>query len=310
MSVGPERDFVGYGPNPPDPKWPGGARLAVNFVLNYEEGSEPSFPDGDGVSETGLTELGTAASGVAGRDLAAETMFEYGARVGVWRLLRLFRERDLPLTVFACARALARNTAVADAIREADYDVCAHGLRWVRHTDLDEAEERRQIAAAHADIAALTGAPPAGWYCRYAAGLNTRRLVAEHGGFLYDSDSYADELPYWTEVSGRPHLVVPYSLAANDTKFVRGGMSVGRQFAEFLSDSVEMLLAEGEEHPRMLSIGLHARVIGHPGRAMAFARFLDDLANREGVWITRRVDIARHWMDVHPAASRSAGEAA
>ena len=294
------RDFVGYGPNPPDPRWPGGARLAVNFVLNYEEGSEPSHPDGDGRSESGLTELGTAASGVAGRDLAAESMFEYGARVGVWRLLRLFRERGLPLTAFACARALERNPAVAEAIAAAGHDVCAHGLRWVRHTDLDEAEERRQIAEAHAGIERLVGRAPDGWYCRYAPSLNTRRLVAEHGGFLYDSDSYADELPYWTEAAGRPHLVVPYSLTTNDTKFVRGGMSLGGHFTDFLWDAVDQLWEEGASHPKMLSIGLHARVLGHPPRARAFAGFLDGLMRRDRVWIARRVDIARHWVATFP----------
>ena len=296
-----ERDFIGYGPNPPDPNWPGGARLAINFVLNYEEGSEPSHPDGDGVSETGLTELGTAASGVPGRDLAAESMFEYGARVGVWRLLRLFRERSLPLTVFACAQALERNAAVAEAIASGGYDICAHGLRWVRHTDLDEAEERRQIATAFTAIELTTGRPPEGWYCRYSPGLNTRRLVAEHGGFIYDSDSYADELPYWTQVGDRAHLIVPYSLTTNDTKFVRGGMSIGDHFTTFLRDSIEMLVEEGAEHPKMMSVGLHARVIGHPARARALAGLLDELAARPDVWITRRVDIARHWLAEHPA---------
>ena len=282
----------------------------MNFVLNYEEGSEPSHPDGDGVSESGLTELGTASSGLSGRDLAAESMFEYGARVGVWRLLRLFRERQMPMTVFACARALERNPQVAEAIAEADHDVCAHGLRWIRHTDLDEATEQAHIAGAYNAIRALTGAPPLGWYCRYAPGLNTRRLVAAHGGFLYDSDSYADELPYWSTVEGKPHLVVPYSLTTNDTKFVRGGMSLGEQFATYLRDAVDMLLEEGRTHPKMMSIGLHARVIGHPARALALARFMDELCRRDGIWIARRADIARHWMNVHPAVAAGSEAAA
>lgn len=309
MSVDLARDFIGYGPTPPDPRWPGGARLAINFVLNYEEGSEPSHPDGDGVSDSGLTELGTATSGVSGRDLAAESMFEYGARVGVWRLLRLFRERDMPLTVFACAQALERNPAVVDAIVEADHDICAHGLRWIKHTDLDEAEERRQIARAFTMIRDLTGTAPGGWYCRYAPGLNTRRLVVEHGGFTYDSDSYADELPFWKVVQGAPHLIVPYSLTTNDTKFVRGGMSVGGQFTTFLRDSVEMLVEEGATHPKMMSVGLHARVIGHPARARALAAFLDEMAARDDVWIARRIDIARHWMAQHPAPADAGGRA-
>ncbi|MDF1720569.1 MAG: polysaccharide deacetylase family protein [Minwuia sp.] len=309
MSLDLDRDFIGYGPTPPNPQWPGGARLALNFVLNYEEGSEPSHADGDGVSETGLTELGTAASGVPGRDLAAESMFEYGARVGVWRLLRLFSDRDLPLTVFACAQALERNPAVAHAIAAADHDICAHGLRWVRHTDLDEASERAQIAAAYAAIERATGRRPDGWYCRYAPGLNTRRLVVEHGGFLYDSDSYADELPYWTMVTGQPHLIVPYSLTTNDTKFVRGGMSMGDQFTAFLRDSVEMLVEEGRDHPKMMSVGLHARVIGHPARARALGGFLDEMAARNDVWVTRRVDIAHHWLARHPPPFMSGGRA-
>lgn len=295
-----KRDFIGYGPNPPDPKWPGGARLAVNFVVNVEEGSEASIPDGDDHSESGLTELGPQKSEVSGRDLGAESMFEYGARVGVWRVFRAFSERRVPLTAFACALALERNPAVAAEIRDRGYDVCAHGWRWERHFQLDEATERERIRNAVASIETTTGTRPYGWYCRYAPSVNTRHLLIEEGGFLYDSDSYADELPYWVRVEERPHLIVPYSLATNDTKFVRGGMSTSEHFFTFLNDSLEVLLAEGERWPRMLSIGLHPRIMGHPGRIKALARLLDIVADNDQVWLARRVDIARHWMTHHP----------
>ena len=299
MSPHTERDFVGYGPTPPHPQWPGGARIAVNIVLNYEEGSEPSFPDGDGVSETGLTEGGGGA--FAGRDLAAESMFEYGSRVGVWRLVRLLRERNLPATVFGCAQALERNPHLVATIRELDFDVCSHGRRWIRHQTLSEAEERADIAAAAAAIARLTGTPPAGWYCRYAPTEHTRRLVVEHGGFSYDSDSYADEIPYWVRVAGKAHLVVPYSLAMNDGKFSRGAMATAGDFFDYLRDSFDMLYAEGASLPKMMSVGLHMRLAGHPGRAAGVARFLDYILQHPDVWVCRRIDIARHWQAVHPA---------
>ena len=201
------RDFVGYGGNPPDPKWPGGARLAVNFVLNYEEGSEPSVQDGEGFSETGLTESTTSQVGMKGRDLAAEGMFEYGSLVGFWRLMRAFQERGLPMTVFGCALALERNPAAAAAIKESGFDVCSHGWRWIKHFMLSEAEEREHIAKAVKSFKQTVGEAPAGWYCRYGPSVNTRRLLLEHGGFTYDSDYYGDELPFWQTVQGKPHLI-------------------------------------------------------------------------------------------------------
>lgn len=293
------RDFVGYGAEPPDPQWPRGARLALNLIINYEEGSEASFPDGDGVSEGALTEGG--GGGFEGRDLAAESMYEYGSRAGVWRIVRLLRERAMTATVFGCAVALERNPAFAAAISELGYDVCCHGWRWERVQHLSEAEERDHIRRAVESIAATTGAPPVGWYCRYGPSVNTRRLLVEHGGFTYDSDAYNDDLPYWTRVEGRPHLVVPYSLVNNDVKFVRGGMSTGDQFATFLCDAFDFLYREGRTAPKMMSVGLHLRVAGHPARAAGLERFLDHVARHEDVWVCRRSEIASHWHTTHPA---------
>jgi peptidoglycan/xylan/chitin deacetylase (PgdA/CDA1 family) len=290
-----ERDFVGYGPTPPDAHWPGGARLAVNIVLNYEEGSEPSFPDGDGVTEAGLTDGGR---GGAKRDLAAESMFEYGSRVGIWRLLRILGARGAPATVFGCAVALERNPAVVAAIKQAGYDVCCHGNRWVDHQMMPEDVERTEIAKAVASLRSLFGEAPAGWYCRYGPSLNTRRLLVEHGGFLYDSDAYNDELPYWRDVGGTPHLVVPYSLVNNDARFIRGSFATAGQFFEYLRDTADVLLREGGT--RMMSVGLHMRLAGHPGRAAALERFLDWVQARPEIWLCRRLDIARHWAAAHP----------
>jgi peptidoglycan/xylan/chitin deacetylase (PgdA/CDA1 family) len=295
-----QRDFIGYGAHPPDPQWPGGAKLAVNFVMNYEEGSEPSVQDGEGYSETGHTELHDASPVPKGRDLAAEGMFEYGSRVGFWRLLRLFRDRGLPMTVFGCALALERNPEAAAAIRAAGFDVCSHGWRWVKHYELSEAEEREHIARAVASLEASVGHRPEGWYCRYGPSVNTRRLVAEHGGFLYDSDYYGEELPFWVTVEGRGHLVVPYSLTNNDGKF-HAQAGTGEQWFGFIRDAFDLLLEEGHAgRPKMMSVGLHMRLIGHPARAMGLKRLLDHIAGRPDVWVTRRIDIARHWMATHP----------
>lgn len=293
------RDLIGYADTPPDPKWPGGARVALNFVMNYEEGSEPSFQDGENVTETALTEL-PFDPGVNGRDLAGEGMFAYGSRVGFWRLMRLFQERGLPMTVFGCALALERNPRAAAAIAASGFDVCCHGWRWVEHYHLSEDEEREHIRRAVASLQATVGERPLGWYCRYGPSLNTRRLVAEEGGFLYDSDAYDDELPYWTTVEGKPHLVVPYTLVNNDAKFGRSGMVTGGQFFEFLKDAFDMLWDEGATAPKMMSVGLHMRLVGHPARAAGLARFLDYVASKEAVWVTRRLDIARHWAATHP----------
>lgn len=289
------RDFVGYGENPPDIRWPGGARLAVNFVLNYEEGAEYSLEDGDGRSDSALTEVAQARVPRGRRDLGAESMFEYGSRVGFWRLYRHFRERELPLTVFASALALERNPEAARAVADSGWDVVCHGRRWVEHYLLDEATERAEIAGAFDAIHRLMGRPPEGWYCRYAPSPATRRLLVEHGGFTYDSDAYNDELPYWVRVAGRPHLVVPYSLVTNDAKLVGGPLVTGRAFGEFLIDAFDVLAAEAKVHARMMSIGMHARILGQPARIIGLSAFLDHIQDREDVWICRRGDLAAHW---------------
>ncbi|RWR26169.1 chitin deacetylase [Sinirhodobacter populi] len=294
------RDFQGYGATPPDPRWPNGAKLALNFVINIEEGGEPSVPDGDAATEQGLTEAG--GDPMPGRNLAAESMFEFGSRVGFWRLARMFSERGMPATAMACGLALERNPEIAKWLRASNFDTCAHGWRWEHHRKLTREEEAARIAKTVETFRQLLGTAPEGWYCRYGPSLNTRALIVEHGGFLYDSDAYNDELPYWTQVAGKDHLVLPYSLATNDAKFMRGGIATAQDFFEYLRDSVTLLC--DEPSPRMLSIGLHLRVAGHPGRAMGLKRFLDWVSTRDDVWICRRGDIARHWIAAHPPQER------
>ena len=296
-----DRDLVGYADHPPDVTWPNGARLAVNLVLNVEEGAEYSVADGDGRSEAALTEVGQPRVPVGQRDLASESMYEYGSRVGFWRLHRLFRERGLPVTVFASALALERNPQITAALADTDWDFVCHGYRWIEHYLLTEAVEAEQIARAHAAVERLIGRPANGWYCRYGPSPATRRLVVAHGGFDYDSDAYNDELPYWVGVSGRPHLVVPYSLVTNDAKFLTGGLVTGRDFGAFLVDTFDGLLAESRHHPRMMSVGLHPRIVGHAGRVTGLTAFLDHIADRDDVWVCRRGDLAAHWRSVAPA---------
>ncbi|HKV13927.1 MAG TPA: polysaccharide deacetylase family protein [Reyranella sp.] len=290
------RDFVGYGRHRPDPQWPGGAHVAVNFVINYEEGGEYAVPDGDGASETGLTEGSTAA--VKGRDLGAESMFQYGSRSGFWRFHRMFTRRKLPCTVFAIARALQRNPEACAAMREADWEVAGHGNRWEIHANLEEAYERQQIRLATEGITAAVGVRPLGWYSRYAPSLHTRVMLLD-AGYEYDSDAYDDDLPYWVEVGHRTQLVVPYSIVHNDVRFSRQGMTTGDEYFAYVKNAVQCVLEE--DPPCMLSFGLHNRIIAHPGRAMGLARALDWLAEQPRVWITRRIDIARHWRRMHPA---------
>jgi allantoinase len=295
------RDFVGYGPTPPNPQWPGGARLAVNFVMNIEEGSEYAIEHGENRSDVGLTESSQPRVPSGRRDLAAESMFEYGSRVGFWRLHRLFRERSIPVTPFACALALERNPAIAEAIVSAGWDVCCHGLRWIEHWTLSEDHEREHIARAVEIIRCLTGSPPAGWYCRYGPSENTRRLLVEHGGFAYDSDAYNDEFPYWVRVGDRPHLVVPYSLTTNDTKMMSGGgLADGDSFFTFLRQSFDLMREEGAVGSRLMNVGMHLRILGHPGRAAGLAKFLDYVQGFEDVWLCRRIDVARHWAEQFP----------
>lgn len=291
-----ERDFVGYGADPPHADWPGGARIAVNFVLNVEEGAEYSIGDGDGRSESALTEVSAPRVPVGDRDLAAESMYEYGARAGFWRLWRLFQSRRLPLTVFGCALAFERNAEIAKAVRESDNDVVCHGRRWIEHYKLTRDEERAEIRDAVASFERTLGRRPFGWYCRYAPSVNTRELLVEEGGFLYDSDSYADDLPYHVRVKDRRHLILPYSLVTNDAKLVNA-VTDGDTFFTLLRDCFDVLHAEGADRPKMMSVGMHPRILGHPARAAGLARFVDYVSARDGVWITRRLDIARHWAE-------------
>jgi peptidoglycan/xylan/chitin deacetylase (PgdA/CDA1 family) len=226
-------------------------------------------------------------------------MFEYGSRVGFWRLHRLFQQRRLPLTVFGCALALERNAAAAQAIRQAGYDVCCHGWRWVLHARLTEDEEREHIRKAVASLEKSVGSRPLGWYCRYGPSIHTRRLLIEEGGFTYDSDYYGDELPFWREYNGRPHLIVPYSLTNNDGKYA-GWVGTSEHWFSFIRDAIDMLYREGRTAPKMMSIGLHMRLIGHPARAVGLERLLDYIGTLNGVWVARRIDIANHWIATHP----------
>jgi allantoinase len=301
------RDLAGYGATPPHPRWPGGARIAVQFVLNDEEGAENSVLHGDAASETFLSEI-IGASAFADRHLSMESMYEYGSRAGVWRVLRTFRERAMPLTIFGVAMALERNPAVAAAFIDAGHEIASHGYRWISYQNVDEAVEREHVAHAVEIITRLTGAPPAGWYTGRDS-PRTRRLVVEHGGFVYDADSYADDLPYWTDVDTRDgrkaHLVVPYTLDTNDMRFATPqGFNSGDQFFAYLHDAFDTLYDEGDprglDAPKMLSIGLHCRIVGRPARIAALARFLDYVQQHDDVWVARRIDIARHWIATHP----------
>jgi allantoinase len=273
----------------------------MNFVLNVEEGSEYSFDNGDSRSETTLTDAGMGPTGVEGRDLAAESMFEYGSRVGFWRLFGLFKDRQMPLTISGSALSLERLPRVASAVQAADHEVLCHGWRWVNQFNMPEDEEREHIRRAVASLTATTGQRPLGWYCRYGPSPNTRRLLAEEGGFLYDSNAYNDDLPYWSRAAGRPHLVVPHTFATNDNKYARGWWGTSDDFFTWARDSFDVLYAEGATQPKLMSVSLHLRVSGHPGRSAGVARFLDYVLKHPDVWICGRVDVARHWAKVHPA---------
>lgn len=294
------RDLVGYGGNPPDPQWPGGARLALSFVLNYEEGGERNILDGDAASETFLTELLGQPALEGERNLFVEDVFEYGSRAGFWRVLRLFRDQEIHFTSWAVGIALTRNPGAARAMAADGHEVASHGWRWIDYRGMAEDEEREHIRQAVETIETLTGTRPYGWYTgRYSE--NTLRLVAEEGGILYSSDTYNDDLPYWRLVEGKPFLMIPYSLDANDMKFsTTPGWMSGDDFFTYLKATFDQLRREGETEPKMMSVGLHCRMAGRPGRAAALARFLDYVKGFDDVWIAKRIDIARHWMEVHP----------
>ncbi|MGW0636316.1 allantoinase PuuE [Nocardia salmonicida] len=302
------RDFVGYGPNPPDPQWPDGAVIAVQFVLNYEEGGENNVLDGSPHSETFLSEM-TPADAFPNRHMSMESLYEYGSRAGLWRVLRAFERRDLPLTVFAVAQAMRRNPEAVAAFSELGHEIACHGLRWKSYQLIDRESERADMAEAVRVLTGLTGAAPLGWYTGRDS-PNTRELVVEQGGFVYDSDSYADDLPYWTEVHGQNHLVVPYTLDTNDMRFSSSaGFANGDEFYAHLRDAFDVLYREGTEGaPKMLSVGLHCRIAGRPARTAALERFLDHVQSHDRVWTTRRIDIAEHWRKVHPAGVRLLGD--
>ena len=299
------RDLAGYGRHLPHADWPGGARIALQFVLNLEEGGENCVLHGDGGSEQFLSEIIGAASYPA-RHMSMESIYEYGSRVGAWRILGEFERRGLPLTVFAVAMAMQRNAELVRACIEQGHEIASHGLRWIHYQDIPADVERDHIARAVEIHTALTGEPPLGWYTGRDS-PNTRRLVVEHGGFEYDSDYYGDDLPFWTRVamedgSERAHLVVPYTLDANDMRFASPqGFNTADHFFHYLRDSFDVLYAEGEQAPRMMSIGMHARILGRPGRFAGLQRFLDHVAKFDRVWICRRIDIARHWKARYPA---------
>ena len=310
------RDLAGYGRNPPHARWPGGARIALQFVLNYEEGGENSVLHGDRGSEQFLSEMFNPASYPA-RHLSMEGIYEYGSRVGVWRLLREFERRRLPLTVFGVGMALQRSPEVTAAFVELGHEIASHGWRWIHYQDVDEATEREHLQLAVRAIEELTGQKHgspgfihgAGWYTGRDS-PNTRRLLADHGGFAYDSDYYGDDLPFWMRVRKSdgavvPHLVVPYTLDANDMRFsLPQGFSQAEDFFVYLRDTFDVLYAEGDpaglDRPRMMSVGMHCRLLGRPGRIVALQKFLDHVARHDHVWVCRRIDIARHWQQAHP----------
>jgi putative urate catabolism protein len=298
------RDLCGYGRDLPDANWPRGARIALQFVVNYEEGAENCVLHGDGASEAFLSDIVGAVPCDGQRHMNMESLYEYGARAGFWRLYRMFTERGLPVTVFGVAMALERNPQAVSAMLEADWEIASHGYRWIDYQDIDEATEKEHLDKAIEIHTRTTGTRPLGWYLGRCS-PNSHRLVAERGGFLYNADSYADDLPFWDKSHGEPQLMIPYTLDANDMRFATAqGFNSGQQFFDYLKDSFDVLYAEGG---RMMSVGLHCRLAGRPGRAAALQRFLDYVAEKSSVWITRRIDIARHWRAEHPAEGENGG---
>jgi allantoinase len=293
------RDLIGYGRTPPHADWPGGARIAIQMVLNYEEGGENSVLHGDAGAETFLSDMIFPGPVAGARQMSMESIYEYGSRAGIWRLLRLFERYQTPVTVFGVAMAMQRNPAVVEAMLNAGHEIASHGWRWINYQDVPEAVEREHMERAVAVHAELTGAPPLGWYTGRTS-PNTRRLVAAHGDFLYDADDYSDDLPFWSRVEDRPHLIVPYTLEANDMRFSGTGLNTGEQFFSYLKDAFDILYAEGETAPKMMSVGLHCRIVGRPGKMAGLERFIRYALGYKDVWFARRVEIARHWRERFP----------
>jgi len=293
------RDLRGYGRTPPHARWPGGARVAVQFVVNFEEGGENNVLHGDAASEAFLSDVLGAQPWVGERHMNVESMFEYGSRAGFWRLWRMFGERKMPATVFGIATALARNPEVVAGMRESNWEIASHGLKWIDYRSVPESTERQHFNEAIRIHTEATGERPLGWYTGRTT-VNSLKLVLEEGGFLYSSDTYADDLPYWVNGPKGPHLLIPYSLDANDMRFINPqGFGGGEQFFQYLRDAFDVLYAEGESAPKMMSVGLHCRLVGRPGRAASLARFLDYIAAHDKVWVATRLDIARHWHKEH-----------
>ncbi|MBL6737581.1 MAG: allantoinase PuuE [Litoricola sp.] len=295
------RDLIGYRGQPPHANWPNKARIAVQFVLNYEEGAENCVLHGDPASEMFLSEIIGAQPFDGRRHLSMESIYEYGSRAGVWRILELFRSREVPLTVFAVAMAMERHPEVIEACLKAGHEIASHGYRWINYDGFSESLEREHMERAIEIHQRVTGQKPAGWYTGRTS-EHTRRLVAQYDHFEYDADDYSDDLPFWSRIeTQRPHLVVPYTLDTNDMRFATPqGFHTGEQFYQYLKDAFDVLYAEGESSPKMLSIGLHCRLIGRPARFQALQQFLDYALSHEQVWIPRRIDIARHWVTEHP----------
>jgi allantoinase len=299
------RDLTGYGRSPPDPRWPNDACIAVQFVVNYEEGGENNILHGDAASEAFLSEIIGAEPWPGKRHMNMESIYEYGARSGFWRLYRIFSGAQLPVTVFGVATALERSPEQVAAMKEADWEIASHGLKWIEYKDFTAAEERKHMRQAIDTHMKVTGERPLGWYTGRCS-VHTLMLVMEEGGFLYSSDSYADDLPYWIEGPKGPHLIIPYTLDANDMRFATAqGFNSGDQFFGYLRDSFDVLYEEGKNgSPKMMSVGLHCRLAGRPGRAAALQRFIGHLKRHKNIWIARRVDIARHWHDHFPFNKR------
>lgn len=299
------RDLIGYADQVPQANWPGGARIAVQFVLNYEEGGENCVLHGDPASETFLSEIVGARAYEGVRHPSMESIYEYGSRAGFWRIYKLFHERQIPITIFGVAMALERNPRAVEAMLKADFEICSHGWRWIDYQFMDKELEREHMQRAIEIIERLTGAKPKGWYTGRNS-PNTRDLLIEQGGFAYDADDYSDDLPFWVQVQGQDHLIVPYTLDTNDMRFASPqGFNSGEQYFQYLKDAFDVLYAEGASVPKMLSVGLHCRIVGRPARFAALQRFVDYVQQHQDVWLCRRIDIAEHWRNEHPVVSSS-----